>query len=303
MRRAFAEHIRQRAAADPRIIFLTGDLGFMALEGVREAMGGRFINAGVSEQNMMSVAAGLASEGLIPVCYSIAPFAVFRPAEQIRNDICQNKQNVKIVGNGGGYGYGIMGSSHHALEDIALMSALPGMKCYIPYCAEDVPGAVDAMLDNNGPAYLRLGTGSLATPEIQPFSAVRKILAGESVTVVTLGPITLNALKAMKEKRLEGNADLFTIGRLPCEDELETFLESVRKTGKVLTCEEHVARGGVGEYLSIQLIKHHISCRWYHHFAVGYPDGRYGSQSYHQQAGGLDAESIRETITKIIHDN
>src|SRR5690242_17673469 len=102
---------------------LTGDLGYQALEGVREKLKDRFINAGVSEQNMVSVAAALASEGLEPLCYSIAPFAVFRPAEQIRLDVCLHGLGVKIVGNGGGYGYGIMGSTHHAIEDVAVLSS------------------------------------------------------------------------------------------------------------------------------------------------------------------------------------
>lgn len=100
MRREFSKGIETRALANDKIIFLTGDLGFMALENVRSAINERFINAGVSEQNMITMAAGLASEGYSPVCYSIAPFAVFRPAEQIRLDVCLHNMDVKIVGNG-----------------------------------------------------------------------------------------------------------------------------------------------------------------------------------------------------------
>ena len=109
-------------------VFLTGDLGFMALETVREKFGKYFINAGVAEQNMISVAAGLAAEGFIPWVYSISPFATLRPYEQLRNDVCHHNLPVKIVGNGGGYGYGIMGATHHTLEDIGAMRLLPGMK-------------------------------------------------------------------------------------------------------------------------------------------------------------------------------
>jgi len=116
MRKEFSKTIEEIAKKDKKVIFLTGDLWFYGPRKRQEAIGKRFINAGVSEQNMISMAAGMASEGLRPICYSIAPFAVFRPAEQIRLDIGLHNMNVKIVGNGGGYGYGIMGATHHAIE-------------------------------------------------------------------------------------------------------------------------------------------------------------------------------------------
>src|SRR5204862_8024045 len=122
----------------PHFVFLTGDLGFAALENVVSALKDRFINMGVCEQNMVSVAAGLAQQGLTPLCYSIAPFAVFRPYEQIRLDVALHNLNVKIVGNGGGFGYGIMGASHHALEDTAVLSVLQNCICSIPFCTSDV---------------------------------------------------------------------------------------------------------------------------------------------------------------------
>ena len=100
---------------DEEFLFLTGDLGYNALEPLRERLGDRFINAGVAEQNMVSVGAGLAIEGMNVWIYSIAPFCYARPFEQIRNDICQHRLPVKLVGNGGGYGYGAQGASHHAL--------------------------------------------------------------------------------------------------------------------------------------------------------------------------------------------
>src|SRR5439155_6887542 len=107
-------------------------------------------------QNMISAAAGMASEGLSPICYSIAPFAVFRPAEQIRLDVCLHHLNVKIVGNGGGYGYGIMGATHHALEDVGMLSSFQGLSCYLPATGADVAGTADAMMQQRGPSYLRL---------------------------------------------------------------------------------------------------------------------------------------------------
>jgi transketolase len=125
LRKTFSDTIQKLAEKDESILFLTGDLGFNAFENLREVMGERFINTGVAEQNMIGVAAGLAHQGFKVFCYSIAPFIVYRCLEQFRNDVCFHKLPVFMVGNGGGYGYGIMGSSHHALEDIACLSGLP----------------------------------------------------------------------------------------------------------------------------------------------------------------------------------
>ena len=175
MRKEFSSTIESIGKKDKKVIFLTGDLGFMALENVREALKERFINTGVCEQNMISVAAGLASQGLTAVCYSIAPFAVFRPAEQIRLDVCLHNMNVKIVGNGGGYGYGIMGATHHTLEDIGVMRVLPNMKVYVPLIASDVAEAVNMMADDPSPNYLRLNYAANLDWPISGFKQWRKI--------------------------------------------------------------------------------------------------------------------------------
>src|SRR3954467_10767550 len=113
MRQAFSRALLAHAGR-PDFVFLTGDLGFKALEELRDAMGARFINAGVAEQNMVTVAAGLARESLRAWTYSIAPFMYARPYEQIRNDVCLHNLPVVLVGNGGGDGYGVMGGTHHA---------------------------------------------------------------------------------------------------------------------------------------------------------------------------------------------
>lgn len=122
MRTAFCHSMVQAAKAQENLIFLTGDLGFMALEPLRDVLGGRFINAGVAEQNMVSMSAGLAKNGLKPWVYSIAPFIYARPFEQIRNDICLHCMPVVIVGNGGGYGYGVMGQPTTHLKIMAFYS-------------------------------------------------------------------------------------------------------------------------------------------------------------------------------------
>src|SRR3954465_4537817 len=159
MRKEFSQWIEQFGRRETRLVFMTGDLGFGALENVTAALGARFVNCGVGEQNMVSMAAALAKQGLRPLCYSIAPFAVFRPYEQTRLDVALHNLPVKIVGNGGGSGSGPMGASHHALEDFAVLSVLPNFACVVPLCNSDVAGAAEALFAHDGPGYLRLGLG------------------------------------------------------------------------------------------------------------------------------------------------
>jgi len=301
MRREFTAWLKAFATRDPKVVVLTGDLGFMALEEVRAAIGERFVNMGVSEQNMISVAAGLASEGLKPLCYSIAPFAVFRPAEQVRLDVCLHRLSVKIVGNGGGYGYGIMGATHHALEDVAVLSSFQGMSCFAPVTGADVAATADAMMAADGPGYLRLNAGQL--PEghalASPFSPLRRITPpggpapAARLTVVGLGPIVLNALAASPPA---GAVDWFACSRLPLPSLDGQLRESLARTGRLLVLEEHVERGGLAEHLALAVLRAGLAPRVWSRCAAGYPSKTYGSQKFHQQESGLDPDSLRALL-------
>jgi transketolase len=303
MRKEFSQWIEGFGRREPRLIFLTGDLGFGALENVQASLGPRFLNMGVSEQNMVSVAAGLARQGLRPLCYSIAPFAVFRPLEQIRLDAALHRLPVKIVGNGGGYGYGIMGASHHAIEDLAVLSCLPNFLCVAPLCNSDVAGACEAVFRHEGPAYLRLGLGlwpdSLgALPDYQP---VRRLLAARDsrpkLTVAGIGPVLLNTLPWLREN---SQTDLFALSQLPLPVLDAAFVDSVAASGQLLVLEEHVARGGLGEHVAAALARVGVHFKLHHHYAAGYPTGRYGSQAFHQQQSKLDPASLQATVARLI---
>jgi transketolase len=302
MRREFSNWIESFGRSEARFIFLTGDLGFAALENVQNALQGRFVNMGVCEQNMVSVAAGLSQQGLLPLCYSIAPFAVFRPFEQIRLDVALHGLNVKIVGNGGGYGYGIMGASHHALEDIAALSALQHFCCFVPLCNSDVAGACEALFRRRGPSYLRLGFGVWPSGivELPGFAPIRKLvvrrMAQMKVTVVGLGPVLLNTLPWILQQR---RADLFAVSQMPLMELSDELVASVDSSGLLWVIEEHVARGGLGEHLAALLAQQGVRFRLCHTHAQGYPDGLYGSQSYHQSRSGLDAGSLQLTFRQL----
>jgi transketolase len=303
MRKEFCAWLESYAGARSDVVVLTGDLGFQALEPVRARIGPRFVNMGVSEQNLISAAAGMASEGLNPICYSIAPFAVFRPAEQIRLDVCLHQLNVKIVGNGGGYGYGIMGATHHALEDIAVLSSFPGLSCFVPVTGGDVATTADAMVAHVGPAYLRLNMGALPDGYSMPgpFAPVRRIEGPRSgapkLTVVALGPIVLNALRTASP-----HADWFVVSQLPLPSLPGALLESIAVTQRVLVLEEHVERGGLAEHLSLALLKQRLAPKIWTRSARGYPSKRYGSQAFHQRESGLDTASLTTLIQECIDE-
>ncbi len=293
-------------------IFLTGDLGFMALENVRDKMGSRFLNMGVSEQNMIGVAAGMASEGLIPLCYSIAPFCVFRPAEQIRLDICLHEHNVKIVGNGGGYGYGIMGASHHALEDYGLLSSFQSMKCFIPFANSEVDSSCLNMYKYLGPSYLRLGNGVLSDSHKERFnlhmeySPIKKLSSGDDLVIIFVGPVGINALDAILELEKngeikKGSVSIFAVQEIPLAVFSEEFLNQIKIARKLLIIEEHVSRGSFGEFLALELLKNYVHVNLYHLHASGYPNKKYGSQHFHQQQSNLDKISIKYKIQEIIN--
>ena len=301
LRKEFALYLEHLAVENDKIIFLTGDVGFMTLENLQKAIGNRFINVGVSEQNMISMAASLAIENLIPSCYSIAPFITLRPAEQIKLDVCLHNLNVKIIGNGGGYGYGIMGATHHALEDISVLSSFQNMRCFIPFCNEDVEGVMDEIFEFKGPSYLRLGFGlkpkALKIPEVKP---VRWLNKGDKVTIVCLGQIVLNVLAAIGDNFDNGIVDLFVVTEMPLNKLPPGLIRSIQTTGKLLVIEEHVSRGGLGEHLALFLINAKITCQIIHRYALGYPNDLYGDQGYHQTQCSMDPKSIAMDIKTLL---
>jgi transketolase len=174
MRGKLSSEMLKQCVSDPKFVLITGDLGYKLLEPAQEALKDRFINAGVSEQNMISVAAAFAKEGLKPWVYSIAPFCFARPFEQIRNDICLHNLPVVLMGNGGGFGYGVMGPTHHAIEDYGVMLALQNMQVLVPAFADDISVVIKTGLETTSPTYIRLGADEKPADYIPPL-----ILPGE----------------------------------------------------------------------------------------------------------------------------
>jgi len=300
MRQEFSRTLLEFSAR-PEFVFLTGDLGFMALEALREAMGERFINAGIAEQNMVGLAAGLAKGGLRPWAYSIAPFLYARPFEHIRNDVCLHNLPVVLVGNGGGYGYGVMGSTHHALEDYGALLVLPNMRVYVPAFDDDVRCMIRQLMTVNHPAYLRLGLSEQpAWLDPGPYAAWRRLLPGDGPTAVFAGPLAGGALDAIRQSGI--NADAWLVSELPIHRPPPEFLASVRRSQYLLVVEEHVAAGGFGQMLAHALLVAGTSpASFEHRTALGYVSGLYGSQKFHRKECGLDPASIVSELSRAAH--
>jgi transketolase len=297
MRNAFCRALVE-AARRSEFVFLTGDLGFRALEPLRDALGSRFINAGVAEQNMVSVAAGLARSGLRPWVYSIAPFVYARPYEQIRNDVCLHRLPVVLVGNGGGYGYGVMGATHHALEDYGSLLCLPDLCAYIPAFDSDVSTIVDQLFATRGPAYLRLGVSE--EPEdatVAAYSPWRKLQHGPGWLIVVTGPLVGGIWAAVRGLDGAVRPSLWLLSELPIREIPPDFQVDLANAQRLLVVEEHALQGGAAQNLAAHLLAAgHAPARFSARTARGYLSGRYGSQSFHRRECGIDPASILEFL-------
>jgi transketolase len=302
MRNAACESWVELFATSP-FVFLTGDLGFRVLEPLRDAMGERFINAGLAEQNMVSVAAGLASQGIDTWVYSIAPFCYARPFEQIRNDICLHGLPVKLVGNGGGYAYGVMGASHHALEDYGTLLGLQNLHVFVPAFSDDLAALIPQLAAFPHPAYLRLGRCEKSEDfELPDYAPWRRLLTGEGPVVLAVGPLVGGLLNALRNLDPELRPELWVLTELPLDANPipSGFMAALERAQRLCVVEEHVAHGGAGQMLAHFLLRSGISLEVFEHVcAHGYPSGDYGSQQFHRRECVLDPETLQKCIEQV----
>jgi transketolase len=300
MRREFSKAIEELGRKDENLFFLTGDLGFDAFENLQSSFKNRFINAGVAEASMVSIAAGMAYMGAVPWVYSIAPFIVLKTVEQLRNDICHLNLPVKLIGNGGGYGYGLHGATHHVLEDIAILQSLPNMKIYVPAFYKDVKRIVKKMHSEAKPGYIRLARAPQITlDDLSSYAPLRNVLKGRKVTCIVLGSLIHNVIQAINQIKDGDSIDVWVVTELPFEFN-EKLLQSIKKTKKLIIIEEHAQNGGLGTYCFNQILKNKTELiKVTHLFANGYPSGLYGDQDFHWHENKLDGEGIALEIKKM----
>ena len=248
MRDAFIDELTTLAATHDNIALIVGDLGFNVIEPFADRFPDRFINAGVAEQNMTGLAAGMASEGYHVFTYSIANFPTFRCAEQIRNDVDHHRLPVTVVAVGGGVSYGALGYSHHAVQDYALMRAMPNMMIAAPGDPLETRACLRWLIDNPGPSYLRLGKageprfhGSI--PEIAPGRWV-KVRDGSDETVLLSTGAALGAAVARADGRAVWSLPLWGMAAKADQP------AQIARHARITTLEDHLADGGFGSWLT-----------------------------------------------------
>ncbi len=285
------------------LFFITGDLGFNALEPLEKQLGKNFINAGVSEQNMLSISAAFAKEGLNTWCYSIAPFIYARPFEQLRNDISFHNLPVTLIGNGGGYGYGVMGPTHHAIEDYGVMLTLPNVQAYIPAFSSDIPFIIDMCYDSKNPSYIRLGTNETEKDYKPPkFSQWRNIIEGDGPVVIAIGSIAGSLINKFNKITKKNRPEFWVVSKLPLTSKnFPSKLKiNLKNKKKLLVIEEHVARGGLGHEIIYYLSSQRISLKKFkHHYAMAHNFGTYGSQNFLRKKSKLDVASILNSLKQL----
>lgn len=251
MRTAFIEQLIVEARKNLKLFLVVGDLGFSVVEPFAAEFPERFLNAGVAEQNMTGVAAGLASEGYHVFTYSIGNFPTLRCLEQIRNDICYHNLPVTVVAVGAGMAYGNLGYSHHCVQDIGALRGLPGITILSPADPGETRHCVSWLSENPGPSYLRLGKAGepvIHENKINLDGLTDVIIQDAELCIVGTGSILSEAVSATALLAVQSiKVDVFSITKLnPIE--FCNIADLVRYR-KILTIEEHVPAGGIGEML------------------------------------------------------
>jgi transketolase len=258
MRSAFIDQLVLLARENEKIVLVVGDLGFSVVERFAREFPTRFINAGVAEQNMTGLAAGLAAEGFHVFTYSIANFPTFRCAEQIRNDICYHNLPVTVVSVGGGLTYGALGYSHHAVQDYALMRTLPNMLIAAPGDPQEVRACLKYIVSNPQPSYLRLGKQSNALhhvvePEVSPGRWLPLQVGSSSRALISTG----GALPLVMAQRAAGHYLTDTIFTLPLwsMSSKKFQFKQASHFKEVVTFEDHLYDGGFGSWFAESIIQ------------------------------------------------
>ncbi len=255
MRSAFIAFLEEAAHHDPNLYFIAGDVGFSVVEKFKEQHKHRYLNAGIAEQNMIGVAAGLAMMGKRPYAYSIVPFVTLRCYEQIKVDVCYQQQPVKLVGVGGGYQYGGMGATHHALEDVGALRLLPNMTVVAPATKAELVALMPQIHAHDGPLYLRLSALPLVLDGTQPpvLGQPHELIPGNDVIIIGSGYGVELGYQIQQQLKSEGIAcglvSLHTVSPLP------TAWFAARRPRAIFTIEEHFVAGGMGESIAHCIIE------------------------------------------------
>lgn len=302
-RSGFGDGLTHLGRTNPNVVALCADLvGSLKMDEFIKENPERFFQVGIAEANMMGIAAGLTIGGKIPFTGTFANFSTGRVYDQIRQSIAYSNKNVKICASHAGLTLGEDGATHQILEDIGLMKMLPGMTVINPCDYNQTKAATIAIAEHEGPVYLRFGRPAVpvfTSPE-QEFEIGKGVMIheGMDVTIVATGHLVWEAMLAVNELEKEGiSAELINIHTIKPLDE-EVILNSVRKTGKIVTCEEHNKFGGLGESVARLLTEKYPVRQEF--VAVDDSFGESGTPAELMKKYGLDSSDIVNKVKRLV---
>jgi len=307
VRTAFIKRLTQLAADDPRLVLVTGDLGFGVLDDFRRLYPEQFLNAGVAEQNMTAVATGMALDGFITFTYSIGNFPTLRCLEQLRNDAFYHDANVKVVSVGGGYSYGQLGMSHHATEDLSILRALPSVTVVAPGSPVETRFAVDAVINTPGPAYLRLERGSDDFKDDESIlfelGKARELRAGTDITLIGIGGVTSEVVAASEQLEEKGvSCRVLSLHTLRPFDH-QAVLAAAADTGGIVTIEENTMLGGLGGAVAEICLESAVRPRLFKRLGIADQfTSIVGDQSYLRGVSGIGCDGITGSVLRLLSE-
>ena len=305
MRFVFVKELIKYAKKKRNVYLITSDLGYRAFEEFVNLFPKRFINVGVSENNMIGIAAGMAAKGKKVFVYSILPFVVFRSLEQIRNNILHNDLDVNIIGAGGGFSYNVQGISHNTSEDISVIRSLPNLSIHNPGSRFEAEFIVKQMFKSKKPSFARLGKAPNKDFYLRKINKINDTILtkGNQLTIFTTGNILENVYNSVKILNRKGyKIKLISIPTL--KPISENFILNNINTKNVLTIEENVSIGGLGSLIADIILKSKKN-RKINFNSLSLEDiihNKIGSQEYLRKINKLDSESIIKTITKFLNE-
>jgi len=301
VRDAILRTLIELAADDPRVVLLTGDLGFSVVEAFAERFPDRFFNVGVAEQDMVGIATGMAEAGFIPFTYSIATFSALRPYEFIRNGPVHHQLPVRILAVGGGFEYGNAGPTHHCLEDLAVMRPLAGLTVVAPADHQQAATALGATWDLPGPVYYRLGKDDRSVVpgldgrfELGRAQTVRP--GGGGVAIVALGPLAGEAVAAAKELEATGTRCGVTVVASVSPVPVADLLRALDGVHTAVTVESHSIVGGLGSLVCEVVAEHGLGARVMRCGVRAPLDGVSGGEKFLNARHGLHRDAIVRAV-------
>ena len=309
MRKTCLDMVYELAKKDDRIFFIGSDLGAGTMNNFKEEMPGRFFMEGISEANVIGMAAGLAMEGKIPYVNTIATFLTRRCFEQVAVDLCLHNVNVRLMGNGGGMVYAPLGPTHEAIDDIAIFRALPNMTIVAPADADEMRRLMIKSVDYKGPMYIRIAKGydPIVTLGQIPFEIGKafQYREGNDALIITTGITLKDGLDASDELEQQGlKVSVLHVPTIKPLDK-DKILSCIDQMPIIVTIEEHTVTGGLGGAISEIMAEANFSERKCFQ-RIGIPDvfpDQYGSQASLKQYFGITAENIITIINKFVQND